>query len=147
MSVLALFDLLSRLTFHHFTDRLNTTHRSTFMIGIIALGLVRSTLAELNDYQYLLIACGTFGYIRAIPVVNSVLTVSEYCEKWHPRKISGALGLNMIFKGIGVLVFGQLLGWSRDFTESYNFSFHIQNILLSCVMIVWIIELTWYGRF
>lgn len=123
------------------------TQRSTYMVGIIALGLVRSTLAELTTYQNLMIACGFFGYIRALPVVTSVLTVSEYIGKYHPEKLSGALGLNMVFKGSIVFIVGQFLGWIRDYTGNYNICLHVQNILLSIIMIVWIIELTWYKTF
>lgn len=146
MSVLAAFDLLSRLTFHFFTDRLKLSHRSTFMIGTLTLGIVRSTLAEQTDYTLIVITCAVFGYFRAFTVVNQVLTISEFCTHFYPQKLAGALGLNMIIKGISVILIGQLLGWIRDFSGSYAVSLHTQNFLLSIVMIVWIIELTWYRR-
>lgn len=146
MSTLAGFDLLSRLTFHFLTDRLRISNRSTFMIGTLTLGIVRSILAEQTNFTLLIITCAFFGYFRALTVVNQVLTVSEFCTKWYPQKLPGALGLNMIIKGISVITIGELLGWIRDVSGSYQISLHTQNILLSLVMIVWIVELTWYKR-
>lgn len=146
MSVLAAFDLLSRLTFHLFTDKLRVSHRSIFMIGVLSLGIVRSVLAELTNYTALLVTCAFFGYFRALTVVNQVMTISEYCARWCPEKLPGALGLNMIIKGITAITIGPFLGWIRDLTLSYNASLHAQNILLTIVMIVWVIELTWYKR-
>lgn len=146
MSVLAAFDLISRLSFHLFTDKLNLSHRSIFMIGTLILGIIRSILAELTGFTALVIACAFFGYFRALAVVNQVLCISEFCTKWCPEKLAGALGLNMIIKGLAVISIGQVLGWIRDLTGSYNLSLHSQNVLLSIVMVVWVIELTWYKR-
>jgi hypothetical protein len=114
------------------------------MVGTLTLGIIRSILAELTDFSALIITCALFGYFRAMAVVNQVLTISEFCNKYHPDKIPGALGLNMIIKGIAVISIGQLLGWFRDLTQSYTLSLHSQNILLTIVMIIWTIELTWY---
>ena len=146
MSVLAAFDLVSRLTFHVITDNLNVSHRGIFMIATLILGVVRSVLAELTNYTALVITCAFFGYFRAFMIVNQVLSVSEFCTKFYPEKIPGALGLNMILKGICVISIGQVLGLIRDFTQSYAISLHAQNILLSMVMILWLIEMTWYRR-
>jgi hypothetical protein len=143
MSVLAGFDLLSRLTFHFFTDRLRISNRSVFMIGTLALGTVRSILAEQTNYTVLIITCAFFGYFRALTVVNQVLTISESVS---PQKLAGALGLNFFFKGISVITIGEILGGIRDLSGSYTISLHTQNILLSLVMIVWIVELTWYKK-
>lgn len=146
MTVLAGFDLLSRLTFHIFTDRLRLSHRKTFMVGTLTLGIVRSILAEQTNYTVVIVTCAFFGYFRALTVVNQVMTISEFCTEWYPQKLAGALGLNMIIKGISVITVGELLGWIRDLSGSYAVSLHSQNILLSIVMIVWIIELTWYRK-
>lgn len=146
MSVLAAFDLISRLTFHFFTDRLRLSHRTIFMVGTLSVGVVRSILAELTDYTSLIVACAFFGYCRALTVVNQVLTVNEFCMKNCPEKLPGALGLNMLIKGFSVITIGQLLGYVRDLTQSYVLSLHSQNILISIAMIVWTIDLAWYRR-
>ncbi|CRK90395.1 CLUMA_CG004022, isoform A [Clunio marinus] len=140
MSVLAAFDLISRLTFPFILEPLKFSSRSTLMMGIVALGIVRSVLAELTDYTSLLIACAFFGYFRALTVVNHILAVSEYCSENCPAKLPGALGLNMIIKGVAVITIGPIFGWIRDLTSSYILSFHSQNILMSIVLVTWIIE-------
>src|SRR5690349_7916842 len=117
MSVLAAFDLISRLTFHFFTDKLRLSNRMVFMVGTLSLGVVRSILAELNDYTSLIFACAFFGYCRALTVVNQALTISEFCSKNCQEKLAGALGLNMLIKGLSVITIGQLLGYVRDLTQ------------------------------
>jgi MFS family permease len=146
MSVLAAFDLLSRLTFPYFTDRLRLSHRTTFIFGLVLLGAVRSVLAEQTNYISVLVTCVFFGYFRALSVVNASLTISEFCVKWYPEKLPGALGLTMIIKGVSVVTIGELLGWIRDLSSSYTTILHSQNILLSIVMIVWIVESTCYQK-
>jgi hypothetical protein len=146
MTVLASFDLLSRLTFHIFTDRLQLSHRTIFMIGTLTLGIIRSILAEQTDYNSLLITCAFFGYFRALVVVNQIMTISDYCSRWYPEKLPGALGINMIMKAASVVTVGVFLGWIRDLSGSYAISLHSQNILISIVMIFWVVELTWYRR-
>lgn len=140
MSIVAAFDLLSRLTFHIFTDRLKLSHRSIFAVGTLMMCMFRGILAELTDYTALMITCGFFGYFRAFTIVNQTLSISEFCTKFYPEKLAGAIGLNMIIKGIAVVTLGQLLGQIRDITSSYSISLHSQNVLLSIVMIVWIVE-------
>jgi uncharacterized membrane protein len=79
-------------------------------------------------------------------VVNQILTISEFCTKQYPEKLPGALGINMIMKAVGVITIGVFLGWIRDLSGSYTISLHSQNILISIVMILWVVELTWYKR-
>lgn len=146
MSILAGFDLISRLTFHFFTDNLKLSHRSLFMIGTLSLGIVRSVLAELTNYTALMITCAVFGYVRALVVVNQMLSIAEFCTKFCPEKLPGALGLNMIIKGITVVSIGPIFGMIRDLSNSYTLSFHSQNMLLSIAMIIWIAELMWFKR-
>lgn len=116
------------------------------MVGTLSLGVVRSILAELTSYTALVITCAFFGYFRALVVVNQVLAVSEFITKSSPEKLPGALGLNMVIKGLSVVTIGPILGWIRDLTNSYTMSLHSQNILLSVVMIVWVVEMMWYKQ-
>lgn len=55
----------------------------------------------------LLVMSAVFGYVRAATVVNQNLVVSEYATK---DQLPGALGLNMVAKGVAVISIGQLLG-------------------------------------
>lgn len=132
--------MLSRLTFHLFTDRMRLSHRSIFVVGVVIMSVWRSILAELTDYTALMLTCGFFGYFRALTIVSQTLAISEFCSKHCPEKLAGALGLNMVIKGVAAIAIGQLLGVFRDFTSSYSISLHSQNALLMIVMVVWMIE-------
>lgn len=116
------------------------------MVGILAGGILRSILAELTNFTALVVTCAFFGYFRALTVVTLVLSISEFCAIWCPEKLPGALGLNMVMKGIAVVTLGQFMGLFRDYTHSYTLSLHLENMVLSVVMIVWVIELKWYKR-
>jgi hypothetical protein len=140
MSVLAAFDMLSRLTFHFFTDPIKLSQRSIFVIGMIIMSVGRSILAEMTDYTVLMLTCGFFGYFRALTIVSQTLAISEYCSKHCPEKLAGALGLNMVIKGVAAVTIGQLLGVFRDFTSNYSVSLHVQNGLLMVVILVWMVE-------
>lgn len=138
MSILAGADLLSRLTLPTLTDRLKISCRSTFLLGSILLTCTRAALAETSDRYQLIIMSAIYGYVRAATVVNQNLTISEYTSQ---DKLAGAIGLNMVTKGILVMTVGQFLGWIRDYTGSYPVCLHAQNVLLIIVIVMWTPEI------
>lgn len=107
MSILAAADLVSRLSLPTLTEKLKISCRIVFLIGAILLTVTRTVLAETLSRHKLIIMSAIYGYIRAATVVNQNLTISEYATE---DKLAGALGLNMIAKGIFVMTIGQLLG-------------------------------------
>ncbi len=48
-----------------------------------------------------------YGYFRAAIIVNQNLTISEHVTQ---DRLAGALGLNMVMKGLFVITIGQILG-------------------------------------
>lgn len=70
--------------------------------------------------------------------MNNNLTISDHVRD---EKLPGALGLNMISKGILVITVGQLLGSVRDLTNSYILCLRAQNFLLLLVIAVWTPEM------
>lgn len=140
LSCLAAFDLLSRLTFHFITDQLNFSNRKTYVAGLVLLCVIRSVLAEITDYRIILVIVSFFGYVRALVVVNQVLLISDLCTKYYPHKFAGALGMNMIFRGVIVLAIGQMMGLIRDHLNSYVLSLHSENLIVAFILIVWLIE-------
>ncbi|XP_055318009.1 monocarboxylate transporter 12-B [Sitodiplosis mosellana] len=138
MSVLATFDLASRLTLPAITDRLKLSCRVIFLIGAILLTVTRAILAETTDRTSLIVMSALYGYVRAATVVNQNLTISEYAAQ---DKLASSLSLTMIMKGIFVMTIGQLLGWIRDYTGSYSICLHAQNVLLIIVIVIWLPEI------
>lgn len=107
MSVLAAADLVSRLTLPAFTDRLRISCRMVFLVGAVFLTITRAVLAESLSRYRLIIISAVYGYVRAATVVNQNLTISEYASQ---DRLSSALALNMVAKGICVMTIGQFLG-------------------------------------
>lgn len=96
------------------------------------------------------------GYTRAAVVINQNLTVSEYCSE--TSKLPGALGLNMVAKGIVVLSIGQMfgkiniinwisftrfyfLGWVRDYFQSFVLCIHVQSAVMVLVVLTWSVDI------
>ncbi|KAG5677071.1 hypothetical protein PVAND_006855 [Polypedilum vanderplanki] len=140
LSILATFGIISRLTFHFITSKLKFSSQKLYVIGIILLMIIRSLLAQLTNYRAILFTCAVFGYFRALVIVNQVLIISDLCTQNYPEKFGGALGLNMIFKSLSIITFGQLLGFARDHLDSYSLGLHFENLLLVFILIIWMSE-------
>lgn len=140
LSVYAAFDLASRLSFHFITEKLKVTTKGVYIFGIIAAGIFRSIFAESRTFKTVLFSIAIFGYIRATSVVNQVLILSDHCTEHYPEKFSGAYGLNMIIKGIVVMILGQILGHLRDVAISYETCFHLHNAFLVIILLIWSIQ-------
>lgn len=124
MTILAVADLTSRLTLPTITDRLKLSCRIVFLIGAILITILRAILAETLARPKLIIMSAVYGYIRAVTVVNQNLTIAEYANH---DKLSSALGLNMIAKGISVMLIGQFLGELNFIILSFSIFFLIQT--------------------
>ncbi|KAJ6641682.1 Monocarboxylate transporter 12 [Pseudolycoriella hygida] len=138
MSVLAGTDLASRLTLPTLTDKFKISCRSLFLAGGFLLLIIRSILAETLYRTNLICMSALYGYFRAAIIVNQNLTISEHVSQ---DRLAGALGLNMIMKGIFVITIGQLLGWIRDYYQSYPVCLYAQNVLAGIVIITWSTEI------
>lgn len=106
-SLLASFDLASRLTLPAITDRLKVSCRVIFLIGAILLTVSRAILAETTDRTSLIVMSAIYGYVRAATVVNQNLIISEYAAQ---DKLASSLSLTMVMKGVFVMTIGQFLG-------------------------------------
>lgn len=140
LSVLAAFDLFSRLTFHFITDLLDISTKATFVLGIILLGIIKTIMTFLSSYIYILIACSFYGYVRASVIINQILILSEHCAKFYPQRFPGALGLNMLFNGITVMIFGPMFGNFRNYFTDFSYSFYFQDIFMIFVLAFWLLE-------
>nr|CAD7196292.1 unnamed protein product [Timema douglasi] len=138
MSVLAAFDILSRLIVPQITDRLNVGSRITYLVAAVLLAASRSALATTKDFKIILLSLAFCGFVRGVTVVNLNLSISEYCSN---DKLPAALGINMVIKGVFILAFGPLLGFLRDETGSFPLCIHIQSVMILVPMIFWVLEM------
>uniref|UniRef100_A0AAG5DAK9 Major facilitator superfamily (MFS) profile domain-containing protein n=1 Tax=Anopheles atroparvus TaxID=41427 RepID=A0AAG5DAK9_ANOAO len=142
MSVLSTTDLITRVTVPALVDRMEFSHRTTFLLAGICLVVARSIMAEMRSMVALLVTSAFYGIFRSITIVNQNLTVAEYCsERRIEKMLPNALGFNMVTKGILVLSLGQILGWLADFSGSYSLNLHAQNLLLITTCILWLCEM------
>ncbi|KFB42477.1 hypothetical protein ZHAS_00010181 [Anopheles sinensis] len=142
MSMLSTTDLITRVTVPALVDKMEFSHRTTFLLAGICLVVARSIIAEMRSMIALLITSAFYGIFRSITIVNQNLTVAEYCtERRIEKMLPNALGFNMVTKGILVLSLGQVLGWLADFSGSYSLNLHAQNLLLITTCVLWLCEM------
>lgn len=139
MSLLSGADIIARITLPMITKCFRISNRMTFLLGTVFWAVCRSVLAEQHRYLIIIMLSILCGYIRAAPVVNQNLAVTEYCT--DESKIPSAIGLNMVAKGLFVLSVGQLLGWVRDYTKSYIIYLHVQSAVMLFVGLTWSTEM------
>ncbi|XP_077294360.1 monocarboxylate transporter 12-B [Arctopsyche grandis] len=136
MSMLAGADIIARITMPIFTDKRRIPSRMSFYIGCIALSIARTILSYQSEFDYLLVASALTGFFRSSIVINQNLIISEYCKK-DETKLPTALALNMVMKGLAIITVGQVLGWIRDYYQSFIPCLFSQNVLLISVFILW----------
>lgn len=136
-------DIITRFTFPLITNRLKISNRNIFAIGVIMIGTIRIVLifyANLN-YESLLYICSILGAFKALTVVMHVLIIVDFCERWWPEKLPGALGLGVVLKAIVIMlmemVFSRIREWSGLdlFTNFYS---HV--IIFVVVLSVWSLD-------
>ncbi|KAH8370333.1 hypothetical protein KR093_003090 [Drosophila rubida] len=142
MSVVAGADIICRLLLPCITDRLRMPYRVVFLLGTAGLLLGRVLLAETTSLPVIIAMSVLIGMTKSATVINNNLTISAHCRA---DKLAGGLGLSMISKGIIVITVGQLLGWIRDYADSYVICLYAQGVLLLLVVLVWTPEI--YYRF
>jgi hypothetical protein len=140
LSIFALSDLSSRLSFSIIAEKLNISPKTAYICGLLIVGVLREVIGNLRSFEMILLTIAIFGYTRAITTVNQVVLVSELCSKYYPEKFPAAYGMNMIFKGIAAISIGQFLGHVRDTANNYSICFYAQNSFIAFILILWGVE-------
>ncbi|XP_030383929.1 monocarboxylate transporter 13 [Scaptodrosophila lebanonensis] len=139
MSVVASADIVFRLLLPCITDRLRISYRVVFLLGTAGLLIARFVMAAKSTNLVVIVAMSAFmGMSKSATVINNNLTISAHCRS---EKLAGGLGLSMISKGIIVITIGQLLGWVRDYADSYVICLYAQIVILLLVVVVWTPEI------
>ncbi|XP_017146507.1 monocarboxylate transporter 13 [Drosophila miranda] len=142
MSVVAGADIVCRLLLPCLTDHLRIPYRVVFLFGTAGLLFARLVLAESQDLGVIIAMSILMGMMKSATVINNNLTISAHCRS---DKLAGGLGLSMMSKGVIVITVGQLLGWVRDYADSYVICLYAQIVLLLVVVLAWAPEI--YYRF
>ncbi|KAH8254436.1 hypothetical protein KR032_010118 [Drosophila birchii] len=143
LSAVAGADIICRLLLPIITDHLRIPYRVVFLLGTAGLFVARCVLAESQNLAAIIAMSILMGVMKSATVLNNNLTVSAHCR---PDKLAGGLGLNMMSKGVIVITVGQLLGWVRDYADSYVMCLYAQGAVLLLVVLVWSPEIFYRHR-
>nr|NP_611076.2 uncharacterized protein Dmel_CG8389, isoform B [Drosophila melanogaster]NP_725515.1 uncharacterized protein Dmel_CG8389, isoform A [Drosophila melanogaster]AAF58078.1 uncharacterized protein Dmel_CG8389, isoform A [Drosophila melanogaster]AAM70941.1 uncharacterized protein Dmel_CG8389, isoform B [Drosophila melanogaster] len=143
MSLVAGADIVFRLLLPIVTDHLRIPYRVVFLIGIVGLFVARCVLAENQTLPVIITMSVLTGMMKSATVINNNLTISAHCRS---EKLAGGLGLSMMSKGVIVITVGQLLGWVRDYADSYLICLYAQGVILLVVVLVWTPEILYRHR-
>ncbi|KAK2585107.1 hypothetical protein KPH14_008618 [Odynerus spinipes] len=142
LSLTAFTDILARLTLPTLFDRLGFKKRSIFWVCSIMVGIGRSALAERSKGTTLIVIFIIIGFLRGATLVNLNLSVSECCSL---KKLPSAFGIFMVSKGIFVVAMSPLIGYIRDYTQSYRICIHVMTTLIIVTFITWTAEFSYFG--
>ncbi|XP_052842948.1 monocarboxylate transporter 13 isoform X1 [Drosophila gunungcola] len=143
MSLVAGADIVCRLLLPIITDQLRIPYRVVFLIGIAGLFVARCVLAQYQALPVIISMSVLTGMMKSATVINNNLTISAHCRS---EKLAGGLGLSMMSKGVIVITVGQLLGWVRDYADSYVICLYVQGAILLLVVLVWTPEIFYRHR-
>lgn len=137
LSISALTDILARVVVPPICDRINITKRMIFMFAIFLVAITRSLMAEQTTWTGIITVLSVSGFFRGIALSNFTLTVSEAVPL---ERLPAAFGWHMIGKALFVVLFGPLIGFVRDLTDSFPICIHVQSMFMLTCVVAWIIE-------
>lgn len=137
LSMTAITDILVRLILPPIFDRTSISKKMIFFVSAFFLAATRSVLAEQSDWVPLMIWLSICGFFRGMCLSNFTLTISEYCPL---EKLPAAFGLHMVSKGVLVVIIGPIIGYVRDYTNSFRTCIHVQNAMIMSCVLVWGVE-------
>ncbi|KAH8320676.1 hypothetical protein KR067_006988 [Drosophila pandora] len=143
MSAVAGADIVCRLLLPIITDHLRIPYRVVFLLGTAGLFAARCILAQSKDLPIIIVMSVLIGVMKSATVLNNNLTISSHCRS---EKLAGGLGLSMMSKGVIVITVGQMLGWVRDFADSYTICLYAQAVILLLVVLAWTPEILFRHR-
>ncbi|KAK0091866.1 hypothetical protein PV326_002598, partial [Microctonus aethiopoides] len=137
LSLTAFTDILARIVLPIIYDKLGFKKRRLFWINALFVAVGRSILAESTKGVWLFVILIINGFIRGAAIQNLLLSVSETCSL---KDLPNAFGLYMVSKGFFSLGLSPLVGYVRDYSESYRICLHSMNILILILFINWGVE-------
>lgn len=138
-----------------------------FQENLFHLFFILSVLVSQNTYEGILIMASVTGFVRASIICNFNLSISDHVA---PDKLPSALGLHMLFRGLGIMIFAPLVGtylgalmlfvfnflfclsliisgFLRDYTKSYTFCIHVLSVVfLILPFLVWLLNFIFSKR-
>ncbi|XP_073958258.1 monocarboxylate transporter 9-like isoform X1 [Choristoneura fumiferana] len=125
--------LLLGVTGHFF----NMNSRYMFFAGAFFTAVFRIVLIQCTTYTPLLILTGVLGALRSLIHIAQPIVMAEHVpiERYPP-----AYGLYMLLCGALSLSVGPMIGFIRDYTDSYAIAFYMLTVCNLCCVVPWSIE-------
>ncbi|XP_017765310.1 PREDICTED: uncharacterized protein LOC108554513 isoform X1 [Eufriesea mexicana] len=138
MSILAGFDVVTRLTIPFIADFIGWQNRTFFLVGICGMAVGRIVLAHVQDFSVTLAIAILIGAGKALRTIFMALVIPTHVPL---SRLPGATGIQLLTSGIVALALGPLVGWIRDTTSDYAVMLHCLNIFTYLTVISWTIEI------
>lgn len=140
LSLTAFTDIVARIILPTIFDKHGFQKRSLFWIASFLVGIGRSILVEQSKGTSLMVTLVVIGFLRGATLVNMNLTISENCSL---EKLPAAFGIFMVTKGIFIAAVGPLVGFIRDYSNSYKICIHAMTGMVMITFVTWGIEYFW----
>lgn len=112
--------------------------RYVYLAGAAVTILARFVFLNVYDFRSMLAITCVMGFLRTWIHVPLPLVFAEYLP---PERFPSGYGLFMFLQGNITFAIGPFIGWIRDATQSYQFSFYGLSFVMALCAVPWLIEL------
>ncbi|XP_068970748.1 uncharacterized protein [Bombus flavifrons] len=143
MSILASFDVVTRLTIPFIADFIGWQNRTFFLVGVCGMAAGRIVLAHVQNFGVILAVAVLIGAGKAFKTIFMALAIPSHVPL---SKLPAATGIQLLTCGIVSLTLGPIVGWIRDVTSNYAIMLHFLNIFTYLTVISWWLEIYFTER-
>nr|CAD7393962.1 unnamed protein product [Timema cristinae] len=137
MSTIAATDIIFRFSSPFFADYVGYSARTMYLISMGMLIASRMTIIFVNTFHPLLGVAVALGIAKGVRSVYMGLVLPSYVPL---DRLPSATGLQMVFNGIMMIMFGPFLGFVRDVSGSYNWCIVAINSMTALTIVMWLTE-------
>ncbi|XP_071864045.1 uncharacterized protein isoform X1 [Bombus fervidus] len=143
MSLLASFDVVTRLTIPFIADFIGWQNRTFFLVGVCGMAAGRIVLAHVQNFGVTLAVVVLIGVGKALRTIFMALAIPNHVPL---SRLPAATGIQLLTSGIVSLTLGPIVGWIRDVTLNYAIMLHVLNIFTYLTAISWWLEIYFTKR-
>nr|CAD7196252.1 unnamed protein product [Timema douglasi] len=137
MSTIAAADIIFRFSSPFFADYVGYSVRTMYLISMVMLIASRMTIIFVNTFHPLLGVAVALGIAKGVRSVYMGLVMPSYVPL---DRLPSATGLQMVFNGIMMIMFGPFIGFVRDVSGSYNWCIVAINGMTALTIVMWLTE-------
>jgi MFS family permease len=137
ISFIGFFTLIGQICIGYFSDKFRRFNWLIFSVCIILAGMITCLLPLTNNFYYICVYSSLYGFLTS---VNYVLQSSLVIECLDLANLTIAFGCLQMCQGFSTLFGTPFLGWVKDQSEGYEFTFYIGGMLMilsGAVLLLW----------